>query len=56
MNPKEIEELATHLGNQFNQQSANDTLDHAIIRQQHVIEAQKDSKRNVVAVGTGYGK
>ena len=56
MNPKEIEELATHLGNQFNQQSVNDTLDHAIIRQQHVLDAQKDSKRNVVAVGTGYGK
>ncbi len=56
MNPKEIEELAKHLGEQFGQQSKNDKLDHDIIRQQHVIEAQKDSERNVVAVGTGYGK
>ncbi len=56
MNPKEIEELSTHLSNQFNQQAKNDKLDHAIIRQQHVIEAQKDFKRKVVAVGTGYGK
>ncbi|KKN34495.1 hypothetical protein LCGC14_0792900 [marine sediment metagenome] len=57
MNPKEIEELANYLGNEkFSQQAKNDKLDHDIIRQQHVLEAQKDAKINVVAVGTGYGK
>ncbi|KKK66880.1 hypothetical protein LCGC14_2959660, partial [marine sediment metagenome] len=56
MNAKEIEQLADHLDTQFSTQSKNDKLDQAIIRQQHVLEAQKDSKRNVVAVGTGYGK
>ena len=56
LNAKEIEELADHLDKQFDQQTKNDKLDQAIIRQQHVIEAQKDPKRNVVAVGTGYGK
>jgi hypothetical protein len=56
MNAKEIEELADHLDKQFDQQGKNDKLDQDIIRQQHVIEAQKDPKRNVVAVGTGYGK
>ncbi|KKL67208.1 hypothetical protein LCGC14_2137290, partial [marine sediment metagenome] len=56
LNAKEIDQLADHLGKQFHQQAENDKLDHQIIRQQHVIEAQKDTKRNVVAVGTGYGK
>ena len=57
VNPKEIEELANYLGNEkFSQQSKNDKLDHDIIRQKHVLEAQKDAKINVVAVGTGYGK
>ncbi len=56
MNPKEIDQLAEHLNRQFQQQHLNDKLDHEIIRQQHVIEAQKDKSRNVVAVGTGYGK
>ena len=56
MNPKEIEQLADHSEKEFTQQGKNDKLDQDIIRQQHVIEAQKDKSRNVVAVGTGYGK
>jgi len=56
VNPKEIEQLSDYLSKQFTQQGRNDRLDHEIIRQQHVIEAQRDKSRNVVAVGTGYGK
>ncbi len=56
MNEKEIDELATHLENEFSNQRDNDTLDKGIIRQQHVIDAQKDKKLQVRPVGTGYGK
>lgn len=53
---KQIDELATHLVNEFNNQGKNDKLDKNIIQQQHVIDAQKDRKRQVKPVGTGYGK
>ena len=56
MNAKEIDELATHLEGEFGNQSKNDTTDKDIIRQQHVIDAQKDKKLQVRPVGTGYGK
>lgn len=53
---KEIDELATDLHKDFGQQRDNDKLDKDIVRQQHVIDAQKDKKRQVKPVGTGYGK
>ena len=56
MNEKEIDELATHLAKEFSQQNDNDTIDKDIIRQKHVIDAQKDKKLQVRPVGTGYGK
>lgn len=56
MNEKEIDELATHLEKEFGSQKANDTTDKDIIRQKHIIDAQKDTKLQVKAVGTGYGK
>ena len=56
MNEKEIDELATHLENEFANQKKNDLTDKDIIRQQHIIDAQKDKKLQVRPVGTGYGK
>ncbi len=56
MNEKEIDELATHLENEFSDQKKNDQTDKDIIRQQHIIDAQKDKKLQVRPVGTGYGK
>ena len=56
MNEKEIDELATHLENEFGNQKKNDQTDKDIIRQQHIIDAQKDKKLQVRPVGTGYGK
>lgn len=56
MNEKEIDELATQLEKDFNSQKTNDTTDKDIIRQKHVIDAQKDVKLQARAVGTGYGK
>ncbi|KKN00964.1 hypothetical protein LCGC14_1132490 [marine sediment metagenome] len=56
LSEKEIDELATHLANEFSNQGSNDTTDKDIIRQQHVIDAQKDEKLQVRPVGTGYGK
>ena len=56
MNAKEIDELATHLEGEFSNQKDNDKTDKDIIRQQHVIDAQKDKKLQVRPVGTGYGK
>jgi hypothetical protein len=56
MNEKEIDELATFLESEFNDQKKNDQTDKDIIRQQHIIDAQKDPKRQVRPVGTGYGK
>ncbi len=56
LTPKEIDELARHLGNEFSNQKDNDTTDKDIIRQKHIIDAQKDRKLQVRPVGTGYGK
>ena len=56
MNEKEIDELATHLESEFSNQKKNDQTDKDIIRQQHIIDAQKDKKLQVRPVGTGYGK
>ena len=44
MNEKEIDELATHLEAEFGNQKKNDQTDKDIIRQQHIIDAQKDKK------------
>ncbi|KKL88570.1 hypothetical protein LCGC14_1923390, partial [marine sediment metagenome] len=56
LNEKEIDQLADHLEKEFGSQKKNDILDKDIIRQQHVIDAQKDKKLQVRPVGTGYGK
>ena len=47
MNAKEIDELATHLVGEFSAQKDDDVRDKDIIRQKHVIEAQKDRKLQV---------
>lgn len=56
LNEKEIDELAFQLHKDFGVQRDNDIRDKDIIRQQHVIDAQKDKKLQVRPVGTGYGK
>jgi len=56
LTPKEINELATHQERTFSKQRDNDILDKDIIRQKHIIDAQKDKKLQVRPVGTGYGK
>ncbi len=56
LSPKEIDELAFHLVKEFSRQRDNDILDKDIIRQKHIIDAQKDKKLQVRPVGTGYGK
>jgi hypothetical protein len=56
LNEKEIDELARHLEKEFSNQRGNDILDKDIIRQKHIIDAQKDRKLQVRPVGTGYGK
>jgi hypothetical protein len=56
LTPKEINELATHQEKTFSKQRDNDILDKDIIRQKHIIDAQKDKKLQVRPVGTGYGK
>ncbi len=53
---KEIEELSTQLEKDFGGQKNNDLLDIGIINQKHVVDAQADARRQVKAVGTGYGK
>ncbi|KKL12490.1 hypothetical protein LCGC14_2535250, partial [marine sediment metagenome] len=56
LNEKEIDQLADHQKRTFSNQRDNDILDKDIIRQQHIIDAQKDKKLQVRPVGTGYGK
>ena len=56
LTPKEINELATHQERTFSNQKKEDTFDKDIIRQKHIIDAQKDKKLQVRPVGTGYGK
>lgn len=56
LTPREIDELAEHQKRQFSHQRDNDILDKEIIRQKHIIDAQKDKKLQVRPVGTGYGK
>ncbi len=56
LNEKEIDELAFQLHKDFGVQRDNDILDKDIIRQKHIIDAQKDKKLQVRPVGTGYGK
>ena len=53
LTPKEIDELAEHQKRTFSHQRDNDILDKDIIRQQHIIDAQKDKKLQVRPVGTG---
>lgn len=56
LTPREIDELAEHQKRQFSRQRDDDIRDKDIIRQKHVIDAQKDKKLQVRPVGTGYGK
>jgi hypothetical protein len=56
LTPREIDELAEHQKTTFSNQRDNDILDKDIIRQKHIIDAQKDKKLQVRPVGTGYGK
>ena len=56
LTPREIDEFAEHQKRTFSEQRDNDILDKDIIRQKHIIDAQKDNKLQVRPVGTGYGK
>ncbi|KKN75210.1 hypothetical protein LCGC14_0382090 [marine sediment metagenome] len=56
LSAREIDELAEHQRRTFSHQRDDDIFDKDIIRQRHIIDAQKDKKLQVRPVGTGYGK